>query len=84
MAWSPSAVFSTPRVAVATASRESRCCSLACKSTRTSRVGGTQRRHGKLWLLLNLEAWYRRWIRGERAAKAPDPTVPSAVHGSRI
>jgi asparagine synthase (glutamine-hydrolysing) len=25
---------------------------------------GTQRRHGKLWLLLNLEAWYRRWIRG--------------------
>ena len=46
--------------------------------------GGTQRRHGKLWLLLNLEAWYRRWIRGERAAKAPDPTVPSAVHGSRI
>ena len=26
--------------------------------------GGTQRRHNKLWLLLNLEAWYRRWIRG--------------------
>jgi asparagine synthase (glutamine-hydrolysing) len=25
---------------------------------------GTQRRHNKLWLLLNLEAWYRRWIRG--------------------
>ena len=25
--------------------------------------GGTQRRHNKLWLLLNLEAWYRRWIR---------------------
>jgi len=24
-----------------------------------------QRRSGKLWLLLNLEAWYRRWIRGE-------------------
>jgi asparagine synthase (glutamine-hydrolysing) len=23
---------------------------------------GTQRRHNKLWLLLNLEAWYRRWI----------------------
>jgi hypothetical protein len=23
-----------------------------------------QRRKGKLWLLLNLEAWYRRWIRG--------------------
>ena len=28
--------------------------------------GGTQRRHGKLWLLLNLEAWYRRWIRGRQ------------------
>jgi asparagine synthase (glutamine-hydrolysing) len=27
----------------------------------------TQRRHGKLWLLLNLEAWYRRWIRGREA-----------------
>jgi len=27
---------------------------------------GTQRRHNKLWLLLNLEAWYRRWIRGEK------------------
>ena len=26
---------------------------------------GTQRRHNKLWLLLNLEAWYRRWIRGK-------------------
>ncbi|HYR45487.1 MAG TPA: asparagine synthase C-terminal domain-containing protein, partial [Thermoanaerobaculia bacterium] len=31
---------------------------------------GTQRRHGKLWLLLNLESWYRRWIR-RRAAKEP-------------
>ena len=39
---------------------------------------GTQRRHGKLWLLLNLEAWYRRWIRGERAAL--DPTVRAPVH----
>ena len=28
---------------------------------------GTQRRHNKLWLLLNLEAWYRRWIRGRPA-----------------
>lgn len=27
---------------------------------------GTQRRHNKLWLLLNLEAWYRRWIRKRR------------------
>lgn len=25
---------------------------------------GTQRRNNKVWLLLNLEAWYRRWIRG--------------------
>jgi asparagine synthase (glutamine-hydrolysing) len=28
--------------------------------------GGTQRRHGKLWLLLCLEAWYGRWIVGSR------------------
>ena len=28
---------------------------------------GTQRRHNKIWLLLNLEAWYRRWIRGRAA-----------------
>jgi hypothetical protein len=27
-----------------------------------------QRRHNKLWLLLTLEAWYRRWIRGRRGA----------------
>lgn len=27
---------------------------------------GTQRRHNKLWLLLNLEGWYRRWIRGKK------------------
>jgi asparagine synthase (glutamine-hydrolysing) len=27
---------------------------------------GTQRRNNKVWLLLNLEAWYRRWIRGKR------------------
>jgi asparagine synthase (glutamine-hydrolysing) len=33
---------------------------------------GAQRRHGKLWLLLNLEAWYRRWIRGP-GSKAGDP-----------
>lgn len=31
---------------------------------------GTQRRHNKLWLLLNLEAWYRRWIRGRKEAAA--------------
>lgn len=31
---------------------------------------GTQRRHNKLWLLLNLEAWYRRWIRGRAAEPA--------------
>ena len=28
--------------------------------------GSTQRRNNKVWLLLNLEAWYRRWIRGRR------------------
>jgi asparagine synthase (glutamine-hydrolysing) len=27
---------------------------------------GAQRRHNKLWLLLNLESWYRRWIRRGR------------------
>ncbi len=31
--------------------------------------GSSQRRHNKLWLLLNLEAWYRRWIRGRREAE---------------
>jgi asparagine synthase (glutamine-hydrolysing) len=36
------------------------------KAVRSLVEGGTQRRHGKLWLLLNLEAWYRRWIRGRR------------------
>ncbi len=28
---------------------------------------GTQRRNNKVWLLLNLEAWYRRWIRGKKS-----------------
>jgi asparagine synthase (glutamine-hydrolysing) len=41
---------------------------------------GTQRRHGKLWLLLNLEAWYRRWIRGERARETADRRANTAVH----
>ncbi|MEO8188954.1 MAG: asparagine synthase (glutamine-hydrolyzing) [Acidobacteriota bacterium] len=31
---------------------------------------GTQRRNNKVWLLLNLEAWYRRWVRG-RTYEAP-------------
>jgi len=41
---------------------------------------GTQRRHGKLWLLLNLEAWYRRWIRGESKRDTADPSASTAVH----
>jgi asparagine synthase (glutamine-hydrolysing) len=41
---------------------------------------GTQRRHGKLWLLLNLEAWYRRWIRGESARETADRSASRAVH----
>lgn len=41
---------------------------------------GTQRRHGKLWLLLNLEAWYRRWIRGESERDTADPSASTAVH----
>lgn len=36
------------------------------KEVRRFIEAGTQRRHNKLWLLLNLEAWYRRWIRGKR------------------
>jgi asparagine synthase (glutamine-hydrolysing) len=38
------------------------------RAVRSFVEGGTQRRHGKLWLLLNLEAWYRRWIRGRGAS----------------
>ncbi len=40
------------------------------RAVRTLVQGGTQRRHGKLWLLLNLEAWYRRWIRGRGSTDA--------------
>ena len=35
----------------------------------SSSTSSAQRRHNKLWLLLNLEAWYRRWIR--RRVDAP-------------
>jgi asparagine synthase (glutamine-hydrolysing) len=41
--------------------------------------GGAQRRYGKLWLLLNLEAWYARWVRGRRVSppvEAPPDAVP--------
>jgi asparagine synthase (glutamine-hydrolysing) len=38
--------------------------------------GGTQKRRNKLWLLLRLESWYRRWILEER----PD-IQPSEVYG---
>ena len=38
---------------------------------------GTQRRHNKLWLLLNLEAWYHRWIRGG-ACGSPEPRISTA------
>ena len=40
---------------------------------------GTQRRHNKLWLLLNLEAWYRRWIRGRDARDAGADAESAAV-----
>ncbi len=36
------------------------------KEVRRFIESGTQRRNNKVWLLLNLEAWYRRWIRGHR------------------
>jgi asparagine synthase (glutamine-hydrolysing) len=32
--------------------------------------GGAQRRYNKLWLLLNLEAWYGRWIAGTAGKNA--------------
>ncbi len=38
---------------------------LDSRGARTLIEGRPQRRHGKLWLLLTLEAWYRRWIRKE-------------------
>ncbi len=41
--------------------------------------GGTQRRHGKLWLLLILEAWYRRWIRGRGFARSRGGRAAGAV-----
>ena len=37
---------------------------------------GTQRRNNKVWLLLNLEAWYRRWIRGRVGAPATPGEIP--------
>ncbi len=40
------------------------------RGVRTLVEAGTQRRHGKLWLLLNLEVWYRRWIRGRAPSAA--------------
>jgi asparagine synthase (glutamine-hydrolysing) len=40
---------------------------------------GTQRRHNKLWLLLNLEAWYRRWIRGRAFAHSDDGRTAGGV-----
>lgn len=36
---------------------------------------GAQRRHNKIWLLLNLEAWYRRWILGKAL---PEPAAHAA------
>ncbi|HKA36724.1 MAG TPA: asparagine synthase C-terminal domain-containing protein, partial [Thermoanaerobaculia bacterium] len=45
------------------------------KGVRALIEGGTQRRHNKLWLLRNLEAWYRRWIRGR--ASEPRAVRPS-------
>jgi asparagine synthase (glutamine-hydrolysing) len=40
---------------------------------------GTQRRHNKLWLLLNLEAWYRRWIRGRTSTQPGAEAGPVAA-----
>ncbi|MGE5276995.1 MAG: asparagine synthase (glutamine-hydrolyzing) [Acidobacteriota bacterium] len=45
-----------------------------------------QRRHNKLWLLLTLEAWYRRWIRGRRDADGEDVAAagPGASPGASL
>ena len=40
---------------------------------------GAQRRHNKLWLLLNLEAWYRRWILGQSAHSASSAAAQGAA-----
>jgi hypothetical protein len=40
---------------------------------------GTQRRHNKLWLLLNLEAWYRRWIPRARLELRPRRSIREEV-----
>ncbi|HKF45677.1 MAG TPA: asparagine synthase (glutamine-hydrolyzing) [Thermoanaerobaculia bacterium] len=49
------------------------------RGVRTLVESGTQRRHNKLWLLLNLEAWYRRWIRGRSSREAGGAGAPAAV-----
>ncbi len=42
---------------------------------------GAQRRYNKLWLLLNLEAWYRRWIAGRTATSSGVATSPERISG---
>jgi asparagine synthase (glutamine-hydrolysing) len=47
------------------------------KGARAIVESSAQRRHNKLWLLLNLDAWYRRWIRGREPNPSPRP-APAA------
>lgn len=49
------------------------------KGVRALIEGGTQRRHNKVWLLRNLEAWYRRWIRGRQPGEAAAEGRPAAL-----
>lgn len=51
------------------------------RGVRSLVVAGTQRRHGKLWLLLNLKACYRRWIRGRSAREVPESRASVMIAG---
>lgn len=55
---------------------------LDARQVRSIVESSAQRRHGKLWLLLGLEAWYRRWIRGRRETEAGGELAPAAGRGA--
>ncbi len=48
---------------------------LDARAARELVTSSAQRRHNKLWLLVNLEAWYRRWIRGPAGRPSADELV---------
>jgi hypothetical protein len=55
---------------------------LDARQVRALVESSAQRRHGKLWLLLNLEAWYRRWIRGRSETAAGREPAPASRLGA--